>query len=132
MKITKASDYAIRLLTHLAAGEEAGTSEELARRLDIPFNHLAKLVQVLAKRGYLITRKGKGGGLRLAADPKKVNLAEIIEAVEGPLVISDCIFHRETCCFAAECKVRKCLSRIRYQLQEMLVNTTIFDLAPTV
>ncbi|MFC1540630.1 RrF2 family transcriptional regulator [Candidatus Margulisiibacteriota bacterium] len=130
MKITKASDYAIRLMTHLAAGEEATTSEELARKLDIPFNHLAKLVQVLAKRRYLITRKGKGGGLRLAVDPKQINLAEVIEAIEGPLVISECIFHRETCCFSGECKVRKCLSRIRYQLQETLMNTTIHDLAP--
>lgn len=131
MKITKASDYAIRILTHLAATNEAATSEALARQLDIPFNHLAKLVQRLARKRYLITRKGKGGGLELAVDAKSINLADVIEAVEGPLIVSECILHRDTCCFSGECKVRKCLARIRYQLQEMLMKTSIFDLAPS-
>lgn len=130
MKITKASDFAIRLLTHLAAGEKEGTSQELARKLDIPFNHLAKLVQNLSRRGFLITRRGKGGGLKLAVDPKKINLTEVIEAVEGPIVINECIFNRERCRFSKECKVRKCLSRVRYKIHEILSATSILDLAP--
>lgn len=129
MKITKASDYAIRLLTHLAGGEGEGTSEELARRLDIPFNHLAKLVQNLSRRGFLITRKGRGGGLKLAVDPKKINLAEVIEAIEGPIIINECILNRERCRFSKECKVRKCLARVRYKIQEILSTTSILDLA---
>ncbi len=131
MKITKASDYAIRLLTHLAAGEKEGTSEEFARELDIPFNHLAKLVQNLSRRGFLITRKGRGGGLKLAADPQSINVGAVIEAVEGPILISECIFKREHCRFSRECKVRKCLARVRYKIQEILSTTSILDLTPT-
>ena len=129
MKITRATDYAIRLLAHLAAGEEETTSQALAKELGIPLNHLAKLVQVLARRGYLITRKGKGGGLRLAADPKKIDLAEIVEVIEGPVIVNDCIFNKNNCRFSGKCKVRKCLSGVQKKIQDMLAETTISDMA---
>ncbi len=130
MKITKATDYAIRLMSHLALTKKEATSEELARELDIPFNHLAKLVQVLARKRYLITKKGKGGGVKLAKDPSKINLAELIEIIEGPVVVSDCIFHREDCRFSATCNVRKYLMWVRSQLMETLSAKTILDLVP--
>ncbi|NQT28971.1 MAG: Rrf2 family transcriptional regulator [Candidatus Saganbacteria bacterium] len=130
MKLTKASDYTIRLLTYLAKEKGLGKSKELARELDIPFNHLAKLVQILSKRGYLLTRKGKGGGLELAKNPKKINLAEIIEVIEGPIVLSDCLFNRQSCRFSGRCKARKCLSQLGRKMSEFLSKTTIQDLVP--
>lgn len=129
MKLTRASDFAIRILTHLASDKEEWTSIELAKELDIPFNHLAKLVQVLGRRGYLATRKGKGGGLRLAVDPKAIDLAEIIEAVEGPLVISDCLFHRDACRFSGKCNARRILAKVKAKMRDILSGTSIFDLA---
>lgn len=129
MKITRATDYAIRLLAHLAAGEAETTSQALAKELGVPLNHLAKLVQVLARRGYLYTRKGKGGGLRLGVDPRKINLAQIVEAIEGPIMINDCVLNKKNCRFSGKCKARKCLSGIQRKVQEMLAGTTIFDLA---
>ncbi|MBU0672508.1 MAG: Rrf2 family transcriptional regulator [Candidatus Margulisbacteria bacterium] len=129
MQITRASDYAIRLLAHLAAGEVETTSQTLSNELGVPLNHLAKLVQNLARRGYLITRKGKGGGLRLAVDPKKINLAQVIEAIEGPIMINKCLFHSQSCRFSRKCKVRKCLGGVQGKIQEMLASTTIFDMA---
>lgn len=131
MKITRASDYAIRLLAHLAKNNIEVTSQELANKLDIPFNHIAKLVQILARRGYLLTRKGKGGGLRLAMDPAKIDLAEVVEAVEGPLVISDCILHRGACRFSAKCRARKCFAKLREQMRQVLAGTSIYDLVPS-
>jgi len=128
MKLTRATDYALRILTHLASGGEGATSEELAQKLDVPFNHAAKLVQVLARKGYLVTRKGKGGGLRLSVDPKKIDLSAVIEAIEGPLIISDCLFHRDYCRFSPKCKVRKALARVRARMNEVLSSTTIYDL----
>lgn len=129
MKITRASDYAIRLLIHLASTGAEGVSRELAEKIDVPFNHLAKLVQILARYGYLITKKGKGGGLKLAGDPRKINLAEVIEAVEGPLLISDCILHKESCRFSKKCKVRLCLSQVQGKISELLSASTIHDMA---
>jgi len=131
MKITRASDYAIRLLAHLASNGLEGKSDELARDLDIPFNHLAKLVQALARRGYLATRRGKGGGIKLAVDPRDISLRQVIEAVEGPLVISNCLFHREICRFSPKCRARQCLALVRQKINEVFSATTIFDLGIT-
>ena len=130
MKITRAADYAIRLLIHLAWDGGEWTSRELSGELDIPLNHLAKLVQSLARRGYLLTRKGKGGGLKLAMNPKKVSVADIIEAIEGPIVVSECILHKKSCRFSGKCQARKCLSQLRQQMQKTLQATSIYDLVP--
>ncbi|MFC1767675.1 RrF2 family transcriptional regulator [Candidatus Margulisiibacteriota bacterium] len=131
MKFTRATDYAVRLLVHLASKDGEGTSIELSKRLDIPFNHLAKLVQALARKGYLITRKGKGGGLRLAKDPKQISLADIIETTEGTMVMSDCLFHRESCKFSRSCKFRKYLGKVQNKVHSLFANETIFDLIST-
>jgi len=131
MKITKATDYAIRLLTYLVEHGGEGRSSEISKEIDVPFNHLAKLVQTLARKKYLITRRGKGGGLKLAKDPNQISLAELIEVIEGPVVISDCIFHREDCKFSSTCKARKYLMWARSQFLENLSAKSIFDLAQT-
>jgi len=129
MKITRAADYAIRLLAHLAVGEVETTSATLADELGIPLNHLAKLVQTLARQGYLFTKKGKGGGLKLALDPKKIKLAQIIEAVEGPIMVNECVFNHKNCKYSGKCKVRRCLKDVRGKIHEILMGTSIFDVA---
>jgi Rrf2 family protein len=129
MKVTRATDYAIRLLAHLAAGEVDTTSFELSKELGVPFNHLAKLVQVLSRKKYLFTRKGKGGGLRLAIDPKKVNLADVIAVIEGPVTISECINNSSACKHSKKCKTRKCFSSVRSRINKILEETSISDLA---
>ncbi len=131
MKITKASDYAIRLLTYLAEKGGEGTCEGISREIDVPYNHLAKLVQTLSRHRYLISRKGKGGGIKLAVDPGQINLAQVIKAIEGPIIISDCIFNRKNCRFGESCKMRRCLYNVRYKIEEILSKTTILDLVPT-
>ena len=129
MKITRATDFAIRLLAHLAAGEVETTCQVLSRELGIPYNHLAKLIQIMSRRGFVITKKGKGGGLRLAVDPKKINLAEVMEAVEGPVMINDCLLNKKSCRFSGKCKARKCLGAVKNQINQMLMKTTIHDIA---
>lgn len=130
MKINRSTDYAIRLLAYLASGASETKSHELAACLDIPLNHLAKLVQNLSRAGYLLTRKGKGGGIRLAVDPKKVSLAEIIGLIEGPMDLNDCILHRDACRFSAKCKVRRKLALFRGKIMRMFEGTKLHELAP--
>ena len=128
MKITKATDYAIRLLTYLAEKGGEGRSQEIAKEIDVPFSHLAKLVPILACKKFLVSKKGKKGGIKLALDPQQISLKEVVEAVEGPVTISDCIFHRKSCRFSEQCKLRKCLYSVRYRIEEILAKTTIHDL----
>src|SRR3989339_979299 len=121
MKLTRAADYGIRLLTHLASyKKENNTTAELATRLGIPFNHMAKLVHILSKKGFLLTRKGKGGGIKIALNPKDISMYDVIYAIEGSVVLSDCILHQDICPFGKKCKVRKVFSLISGNMEKML------------
>lgn len=128
MKLTRAADFAIRLLGHLAEIEGVGKTSELAKKLDIPFNHLSKLVQTLSRHNFLTTRKGKGGGIKLAVHPKKIRLSDVVETIEGPMVLSECILNRQSCQFSKGCKFRKCLSKLKSQMYKVLSGTTVYDL----
>ncbi|NQU16662.1 MAG: Rrf2 family transcriptional regulator [Candidatus Saganbacteria bacterium] len=129
MNITKATDYAFRFLTTLASEGGEGSCRDLAERIDVPFNHLAKLVQRLSNAGLLITKKGKGGGLKLSKPASQISLADVYEAIEGPVCLNDCLFHRKSCKFSSKCKVRKCLGKIQKKINKMLANQNIMELA---
>lgn len=130
MNITRAADYAIRILVSLSSKKGGVSSKELAQEIDVPFNHLAKVVQTLAKRGYIRARKGKGGGISLAKAPKQIDLAEVVEAIEGPLVLNECLFNRKNCRFSGKCKFHKCLGILQEQMHKFLASRTIADLLP--
>lgn len=129
MKITRAADYAIRLLAYLATTRSESTNSKLSDELGVSFNHLARVINLLARNKYLITRKGKNGGLKLAVDPKKIKVSDVIETIEGPIVLSDCIFHKESCKFSRHCKFRKCLIGLKSSINKLLSVTTIHDLS---
>ncbi|MBU1867179.1 MAG: Rrf2 family transcriptional regulator, partial [Candidatus Margulisbacteria bacterium] len=103
-------------------------SRPLAEEIEIPFNHFNKLTRLLARRGFIATRKGKGGGLKLARDPKKITLMEVIEAVEGPIILNHCLFHRRSCRFSVKCRVRKTLCVVQKTMKKMLTERTIHDM----
>lgn len=129
MNINRATDFAFRLLTSLARDGEGVSTRELSKKIDVPFNHLAKLVQRLERAGILETKKGKGGGIKLAKDPSKINMAEVYRAIEGPVSLSDCLFHRDSCRFSKKCKVRAYLGSIQNQINKMFEKKSILELA---
>lgn len=129
MKITRASDFAIRVLVKLAESKAKLTSEKIAQEIEVPFSHVAKIVQALSRNGFIASSKGKNGGLRLAQDPHSIDLSKVIQAVEGPFVLSDCILNKGVCNFSGGCKVRKCFGQVRNEMMKVLAKTNIHDLA---
>ena len=69
------------------------------------------------------------GGLKLAADPKKISLAAVVTAIEGPVMISDCLLNKASCPFSGKCKARKCLGAVKSRINQLLGATTIYDIA---
>jgi Rrf2 family nitric oxide-sensitive transcriptional repressor len=128
MRITQASHYAIRLLVCLAAGDCPGSSRQIAAKIEVPFNHVAKIVQRLVRGQILVTKKGKGGGIRLAKSPKQIRIKNIIEAVEGPLTLSECLLFSDKCRFSKKCKFRTCLLDIYKKMDKIFSTTTVYDL----
>lgn len=88
MRVSTKSDYALRALIELAAepGDRAITADELGRRQDIPHTFLQSILGDLRKAGVLFAQRGQSGGWRLARAAEEVTIADVIRAVDGPLV----------------------------------------------
>lgn len=111
MNISKFSDYAFRILIYLAKNQEKlCTVEELASNLEISEHHLKKIVHKLAKTEYIISIKGRNGGLKLGMDPNEINLGKILIITEDNLNMSACFSSaRHECAHDSTCKFKHIL-----------------------
>ena len=88
MRVSAKADYALRALIELASGEgsTAISAEELGRRQEIPHGFLQAILADLRRAGVVISQRGQAGGWRLARQASEVSVADVIRAVDGPLV----------------------------------------------
>jgi Rrf2 family nitric oxide-sensitive transcriptional repressor len=91
MRLTRYTDYAIRVLLFLASRKELTTVGEIADFYQISQNHLVKIVQDLVKYKYIESFKGRNGGMRLLKTPDKINLGEFVKRFEPDMRLIDCI-----------------------------------------
>jgi len=98
-RLSRSADYAIRGLLYLSLNYGGGkmSIEEISRAKDIPASFLSKLFQTLAKKGFLRSVRGPEGGFTLTKPPRDINLMEVIEAVEGPIFLNDCLIQKGFC-----------------------------------
>ena len=88
MRVSAKSDYALRALIELAARADSGpvSAEELGRAQEIPHNFLQAILADLRRAGIVMSQRGQAGGWRMARPPEDVSVADVIRAVDGPLV----------------------------------------------
>lgn len=88
MRVSAKSDYALRALIEIATQVDGApvSAEELGRRQDIPRGFLQAILADLRRAGVLMSQRGQSGGWRMARDPDTVTVADVIRAVDGPLV----------------------------------------------
>lgn len=108
MQLSKFSDYALRSLMFLALNNEKLCNiEEMATNLEISEHHLKKIINKLAKTDYIISIKGRNGGVKLGKSPSEINLGDILKITEENLNIVQC-FKNNDCCpyFSENCKLK--------------------------
>jgi len=88
MRVSAKSDYALRALIEMAGGNDGRpvSAEELGRRQEIPHGFLQAILADLRKAGVVVSQRGQSGGWRLARPASEVSVADVIRAVDGPLV----------------------------------------------
>ena len=108
MRLSNLADYAVVLLAAAARHPDARPNATLlAADTGIPLPTVQKLVGRLAAAGLIVSSRGTGGGFRLARAPVNISLADIVEAVEGPIAMTACVDeHRHDCAVEASCRVR--------------------------
>jgi Rrf2 family nitric oxide-sensitive transcriptional repressor len=100
MQITAFSDYALRVLLYLGlqTSDRLATIQEIAAAYAIPQNHLMKVVRQLGIKGYIETRRGKGGGIRLLQRPEDIVIGQVLRDTEDNLNLVECFSPADSHC----------------------------------
>ncbi len=131
LRLSKKTDYALIALKDLASGPQDGSSSarEIARRHKIPVELMAKILQRLAKRGVLASHQGIRGGYHLARPATRISVADVIQALDGPVMVTACSDEDESCDQYSTCNVRDPLWRLKGRIVQALADFTIAELA---
>ena len=107
LRVTKLTDYATVVLTVLATRRgEVLSAAELAEHSGLEQPTVSKLLKPLAQAGLVEGLRGVHGGYRLSRDASEISLIEVVEAMEGPLAMTECSQHDSNCGIAHQCGVR--------------------------
>jgi Rrf2 family protein len=130
LRLSKKADYALMAMKHLALQADRGSSSarEIAQHYEIPVELLAKVLQRLVRRGLLASHQGTRGGYLLARPAGVISIAEVIQAIDGPLTMTACSTDDHNCEQYSACSVRDPLWRIKDRIVEALASCTVADL----
>jgi len=131
MKLTTLTDYALRTLMILAMRSERATVADVASLFGISVNHVAKVVNLLSRYGYIRSIRGIGGGIELAQLPENILLGEVIERTEGDLHLLSCVGTDDSCLIHSFCKLKGVLAEAERIQKEYLNSVTLADVVPT-
>jgi Rrf2 family protein len=131
MEITRQADYAIRSMIHLAGlpldGRVATASISEAEGIPLPF--LTKVISRLATAGLVTTSRGMGGGVSLARAPEEVTLLQVVEAVDGPILLNHCLLRAGACERELYCAAHEVWGEIQARFVQELNSVTMHQLA---
>jgi Rrf2 family nitric oxide-sensitive transcriptional repressor len=129
MRLTQYAGYGLRALMYVGLkGEELSTIAEIAEAHGISRNHLMKVVQQLSAEGFVYSRRGKNGGIRLARSPACLSVGEVIRAMEPHFGVADCMRPTQECVMASACRLRAKLADANAAFLAVLDDVTLEDL----
>src|SRR4030042_1531281 len=131
MIYTKTGEYAIRAILFLArqAKDSLIMSSEIAKTEEIPAHYLAKILQRMAKYGYVDSFKGRGGGFKITELAKKSSILEIVERVEGPVINLKCVTGLKECSDENPCPLDKEWADLRNQIYNLISSKSVQEVA---
>ncbi|WP_168418785.1 MULTISPECIES: Rrf2 family transcriptional regulator [Acinetobacter] len=119
MQLNKFTDYALRILMYISRPRDVPyTIAEIAQDLHVSQNHLVKIVHFMGKQGWLITTRGKGGGIRLHPDAIPLRLGYVVRVLQGENQIVEC--NTPPCVLRSQCGLKGILNRAMEQFYQSL------------
>ena len=131
LRISKMTDYAVVLATYMAAAERPHAARDLALQTQIPEPTASKLLKKLTRAGVVVSQRGARGGYALARSPEEIGIHQVIEAIEGPIAVTECSDESSDslCEYETNCGVRANWQRINLAVQTALSDITLADMA---
>lgn len=125
MRLTRYTDYSLRVLIHLALHDDRLCSiGEMSRTYDVSHNHLMKVVNALARDGFIQTVRGRAGGMRLARSPEEITVGEVVRRTEEGFELADC----SGCALSPACGLTSVLAKGMQAMLAVFDSFTIADL----
>ena len=131
MRINKLTDYGIVIAVRIASGEpgQLHTAREIAAETRVPQPTVTRLLKQLARSGILASTRGASGGYALAEPPKAVSVARLVEALEGPIALTECSEAICNCALEEDCAVEAPWQTISLAVRGALESVTLADMA---
>lgn len=130
--IRRNTDYAVRLIIHLAKHYGNGPISTRAAAVEeqVPYQLACKLMQKLNNAKLVTSCMGPKGGFVLGAEPSKISLLEVVEAIQGPISMNRCVLSEDACPKQTTCTVRGKLASLQKNINSGLAGITLDELAP--
>src|SRR5216117_3394875 len=135
LRLSKKADYALMAMKHLALHSDQGaaSAREIAEQYDIPIELMAKVLQRLVRGGLLASHQGTRGGYQLGRVPAQISVADVIQAIDGPVTVTACSTDDDGQCEQfAKCNVRDPLWKVKQRILNALGECSVADLAADV
>jgi Rrf2 family protein len=131
MRISTKGRYGTRLMLELALKYHENKPvllRQIAENQKISLKYLEQIISPLKNAGFVRAIRGAKGGYMLSKPPEKINLAEIIQCLEGEIDIAECITHPEICDNFTDCITREIWKRVSIKIRDTLESITLADL----
>ncbi len=134
MQITRQADYAVRAMVYLAqlGPESRAATGQIAKEKSIPPSFLAKIVSQLSVAGLLQTSRGARGGVSLAKPAEAISLLDVVEAIDGPILLNDCVGESTSCEYDEDCPLKPVWCDAQKMLLEQLSKANFAQFAKAV
>ena len=132
LRLSKKSDYALISMKHLATRPDGGGSSsarEISESYDIPLELLAKVLQRLVRARLLVSVQGTRGGYRLGRSAQLISVADVIQAVDGPVTVTACSTDDHNCDQYTKCSIRDPLWKIKNRILDALNTVSVAEMA---
>jgi Rrf2 family protein len=131
LRLSKKADYALMAMRHLAqkTGGPSTSAREIAEQYDIPIELMAKVLQRLVRTRLLVSTQGTRGGYALCRPAATISVADVIQAIDGPLTVTACSSENSDCEQYSKCSIRDPLWQIKERIVAALGTVTIAEMA---
>lgn len=128
--LSHTAEYALRAVLYLAdrARDESASVDEIAERLGVPRNYLSKILHRLAQEGILASTRGKGGGFRLARNPDRLTLLQVVGPIDGMSGERRCLLGRPQCSDRNPCPAHHQWKAVSDRVSEFFRDRTVGEL----
>lgn len=133
LQISRKIEYGLRAMVYLAsiAPDVVVPFREIARRMDVPEDFLAKILKTLVSKKYVVSTRGARGGYKLSRPASEISMLDVIEAVEGPIVVNVCQDNHDACAVIKSCTMYSVWKLGQQRMLEVYRHATLDKLAMT-